>query len=97
MTNAPLRYLAAKDVENGAEAFGVVVRSVDGSALGRLEGFMMDPKSSTLRYYVVDSRRGRRLLRRMVPFVPAWLDLAGRPLHLMADSPGIGQLPAAVV
>jgi hypothetical protein len=97
MTNTPLRYLAAKDVENGADAFGVVVRSKDGSAIGRLEGFMMDPKSRTLRYFVVDSPRGRRLLRRLVPFVPAWLDLAGRSLHLLADSPSSGYVPAAVV
>jgi len=97
MTSAPLRYLAARDVENGADAFGGVVRSVDGSPLGRLEGFMMDPKSHTLRYFVVDSRRGRRLLRHLVPFVPACLDLASRTLNLLADSPSAGILPAAVV
>lgn len=97
MTNVSLRYLAVRDVENGADAFGVVVRSIDGAALGRLEGFMVDPKSRTLRYFVVDSRRGRRLLRRLVPFVPAWLNLAGRSLHLLADSPSSGHLPAAAV
>ena len=97
MTNAPLRYVAARDVENGADAFGVVVRSSDGSAIGRLEGFMMDPKSHTLRYFVVDSRRGRRLLRHLVPFVPACLDLAHRSLQLLADLPSTGPLPAAVV
>ena len=97
MTNAPLRYLAAREVENGAEAFGVIVRSSDGAPIGRLEGFMVDPKSRTLRYFVVDSRRGRRLLRRLVPFVPACLDLASRTLNLLADSPSSGHLPAAVI
>jgi hypothetical protein len=56
---------------------------------------MMDPR--TLRYFVVDSRRGRRLLRHLVPFVPACLDLAHRSLHLLADLPSTGPLPAAVV
>jgi hypothetical protein len=87
MANLALRYLPARNVENGAAAFGVVVRSLDGQAIGRLEGFMMDPTSRTLRYFVVDTRTGLRLLRRLVPFVPAWLDFEHGALHLLADTP----------
>jgi hypothetical protein len=97
MANVPLRYLPAREVENGSDAFGVVVRSLQGMPLGRLEGFMMDPTSRTLRYFVVDARRGRRLLRRLVPFVPAWLDREGNALHLLADLPSTRSLQAQVV
>jgi hypothetical protein len=97
MANVPLRYLPAKEVENGAAAFGAVVRSTDGLPLGRLEGFMMDPTSRTLRYFVVDARRGRRLLRRLIPFVPAWLDRQAGALHLLADLPSTRSLQAQVV
>ena len=78
MANEPLRYMAARDVDNGAQTFGMVVRSPDGAPLGRLEGFMIDPNSQTLRYYVVDVRKGRRLMRKMVPSVPAWLPFCPR-------------------
>jgi hypothetical protein len=97
MANPSLRYLAARDVENGAAAFGVVVESLEGQYLGRLEGFMMDPISRTLRYFVVDLRRGRRLLRRLVPFVPAALDLEARVLHLLSDLPSTRSMTAQVV
>lgn len=97
MANVPLRYLPAKEVENGSAAFGAVVQSADGLTLGRLEGFMMDPASRTLRYFVVDARRGRRLLRRLVPFVPAWLDRESNALHLLADLPSTRSLQAQVV
>lgn len=97
MANISLRYLSAKEVENGAAAFGAIVRSAEGLPLGRLEGFMMDPVSRTLRYFVVDARRGRKLLRRLVPFVPAWLDREGGALHLLADLPSTRSLQAQVV
>jgi hypothetical protein len=58
---------------------------------------MMDPVSRTLRYFVVDARRGKRLLRRLVPFVPAWLDREARALHLLADLPSTRSLQAQVV
>jgi hypothetical protein len=57
----------------------------------------MDPASRTLRYFVVDARRGRRLLRRLVPFVPAWLDREANALHLLADLPSTRSLQAQVV
>ena len=97
MANEPLRYMAARDVDNGAQTFGMVVRSTDGAPLGRLEGFMIDPNSQTLRYYVVDVRKGRRLMRKMVPFVPAWLDAAGKCLHLLVETPGVNPVPASVI
>jgi hypothetical protein len=97
MANISLRYLPAKEVENGSAAFGAVVHSADGMTLGRLEGFMMDPASRTLRYFVIDARRGRRLLRRLIPFVPAWLDRESNALHLLADLPSTRSLQAQVV
>jgi hypothetical protein len=97
MANLALRYLPARHVENGAAAFGVVVRALDGQAIGRLEGFMMDPASRRLRYFVVDTRKGQRLLRRLVPFVPACLDCEGGALHLLADTPSARPATAAVV
>ena len=82
-------------VADDVVSFGTV--NLDAWALYRNNEIMMDPKSHTLRYFVVDSRRGRRLLRHLVPFVPACLDLASRTLNLLADSPSAGILPAAVV
>ncbi len=89
MANVALRYLPARDVENGTVALGMIVRAVDGQVLGRLEGFMMDPTACSLRYFVVDSRQGRRLTRRLVPFVPAWIDGEQRSLHLLTDIPSV--------
>lgn len=97
MANVALRYLPARDVENGNAAFGMIVRALDGQALGRLEGFMIDPAARTLRYFVVDTRRGRRLMRRLLPFVPAWLDAEHRVLHLLTDIPSAGQRSAVAV
>lgn len=78
-----LRYLATRDIENVSDAPGVTVESVDGFEMGRLDGFMVDPESRTLRYYVV-SRLGERSLRQgLVPFVPACLDARHGVLRLL--------------
>ena len=78
-----LRYLATRDVENVPDVPGVVVESVDGFELGRLDGFMVDPEQQTLRYYVV-SRFGERSLKQgLVPFVPACLDSQHGVLRLL--------------
>lgn len=97
MANVALRYVAAQDVENRIIAFGLLVRAMDGRPIGRLEGFMVDPASQTLRYFVVDTRRGRRLLRRLVPFVPACLDAEDGTLHLLADIPSSWSASAIAV
>jgi len=78
-----LRYLATRDVENVPDAPGVVVESVDGFELGRLDGFMVDSEQQTLRYYVV-SRFGERSLKQgLVPFVPGCLDSQHGVLRLL--------------
>jgi hypothetical protein len=83
MPNMALRYVRAHDIGHGPATFGAMLCDADGEPLGRLEGFMIDPQSQTVRYFVVDTRRGRRLERRMVPFVPAQLDLAHHVVRLI--------------
>jgi hypothetical protein len=86
MANASLQYVRAHDIGYGSSAFGAMVCDPDGQPIGRLEGFMIDPQSQTVRYFVVDNLRGRRLERRMIPFAPAQLDLEHHVVRLI-DQP----------
>ena len=86
MANVPLQYVRAHDIGCGPGAFGALVCDPEGQPIGRLEGFMIDPQSQTVRYYVVDNARGRRLERRMIPFAPAQLDLEHHVVRLI-DQP----------
>jgi hypothetical protein len=86
MANASLQYVRAHDIGYGPSAFGALVCDPEGQPIGRLEGFMIDPQSQTVRYFVVDNLRGRRLGRRMIPFAPAQLDLEHHVVRLI-DQP----------
>jgi hypothetical protein len=83
MADLPLQYVRAHDVGCGPGAFGAMVCDPDGEPIGRLEGFMIDPERQTLRYFVVDNLRGRRLERTMIPFAPAQLDLEHHVVRLI--------------
>jgi hypothetical protein len=83
MASVPLRYVRAHDIGHGPAAFGAMVCDPDGQPIGRLEGFMIDTESQTVRYFVVDRLRGRRLERRMIPFTPAQLDLEHHVVRLI--------------
>jgi hypothetical protein len=83
MANVPLRYVRAHDIGQGPSAFGAMVCDPDGQPIGRLEGFLIDTQSQTVRYFVVDRLRGRRLERRMIPFTPAQLDLEHHVVRLI--------------
>lgn len=78
-----LRYLAAQDVANVPGNAALFVESADGRELGRLDGFMVDPRRGALRYYVV-SRLGERCMTTgLVPFVPGCLDTEHGVLRLI--------------
>jgi hypothetical protein len=77
MTNVALQYVRAHDIGCGPAAFGALVCDPDGEPIGRLEGFMIDPQSQTVRYFVVDN------LRKMIPFAPAQLDLEHHIVRLI--------------
>jgi hypothetical protein len=82
-SNDSLRYLATRDVENVPESGSLVVESVDGFELGRLDGFMVDPDRGELRYYVVTQIDERRMQLGFVPFVPGCLDTEQGVLRLL--------------
>jgi hypothetical protein len=86
MADLPLQYVRAHDVGCWPGAFGAMVCDPDGEPIGRLEGFMIDPEQQTVRYFVVDNLRGRRLERTMIPFAPAQLDLEHHVVRLI-DQP----------
>ena len=78
-----LRYLAAQDIDNVATDASVTVESADGSKLGRLDGFMVDPSLHTLRYYVVSRFGDWGMKLGLVPFVPGCLDAEHGVLRLL--------------
>jgi hypothetical protein len=78
-----LRYLATQDVGNVANDASVTVESADGAELGRLDGFMVDPKRQTLRYYVVSRFGDWGMKLGLVPFVPGCLDAEHGVLRLL--------------
>ena len=78
-----LRYLPAQDIDNVATDASVTVESLDGSELGRLDGFMVDPDRRTLRYYVVTRFGAWDMKLGLVPFVPGCLDAEHGVLRLL--------------
>ncbi len=78
-----LRYLATQDIDNVATDASVTVESADGFELGRLDGFMVDPKGRTLRYYVVSRFGDWGMKLGLVPFVPGCLDAEHGVLRLL--------------
>jgi hypothetical protein len=78
-----LRYLAAQDIDNVTTDASVTVESADGFELGRLDGFMVDPKQRTLRYYVVSRFGDWGMKLGLVPFVPGCLDAEHGVLRLL--------------
>lgn len=84
-----LRYLDAARIGNAGIDHEASVETGNGSLVGRLLGFIVDPQGRRLRYVVVDSGRGGS---RALPFGPACFDFEQRRLRML-DDPGAEQCP----
>ena len=85
MENLDLQYVAASEVDHEPAAFGMLVELPDGRELGRLDGFMVDPRQRRLCYYVVTQLAERSQRLAMVPFVPASLDADHGVIRLLDE------------
>lgn len=78
-----LRYVGADDVDRSDLDFNHLdALGNDGSRLGDVGGFLVDPSSGRLVYTVVDTRGWFTSRRFLVPADPARVDIAARALHL---------------
>jgi hypothetical protein len=86
-TTATLRYLDATNVlgpVGGLTDFQV--SDTRGLALGKLAGFVVDPTTRRLRYFVVEMRRWLSKHRYLVPLCPATLELERHGVKLECDT-----------
>jgi PRC-barrel domain len=81
-----LRYLPAGSAEiAGSPCKDITIRAASGDAVGRLQGFIVDPIARRLRYFVV--RTGGLLSKaRLLPIETAGVDLGERTIDLLDDA-----------
>jgi hypothetical protein len=87
MPDAPaddLRYLEPARVKiRDRRCDGMTIRAATGQAIGRLQGFLVDPVARRLKYLVV--RTGLFGPPRMLPVEAARVDLESRAIELAID------------
>jgi hypothetical protein len=81
-----LRYLPAGSAAiAGSPCKDITIRGASGHAVGRLQGFIVDPIARRLRYFVV--RTGGLLSKtRLLPIATAGVDLGERTIDLLDDA-----------
>ena len=78
-----LRYLDADDIDDSVVDFdGLDVRGTDGSKLGDVDGFLVDPASGRVLYTIVDSGGWFSSRRFLVPIGHATVDSDARALRV---------------
>jgi sporulation protein YlmC with PRC-barrel domain len=78
-----LRYLGADRVETGVGYLsGLEVRTTTGARIGALAGFVVDPPSGRIRYFVIDGGSWLNRKRLILPLCPARVDVDNRALQL---------------
>jgi len=85
---APLRYLGPDHAKiAGERCEGMTIRSATGRALGRVQGFIVDPVARRLKYFVVRTSGLLGLTGddRLVPITAARVNLEERAIELLAD------------
>jgi hypothetical protein len=86
-TTATLRYLDAAAVSGPAGQLREFrVSDKRGFSLGKLTGFVVDPATRQLRYFVIEVARWLSKRRYLVPLCPAILELQRRTVRLECDS-----------
>jgi hypothetical protein len=78
-----LQYLDAEDLDDSVVDFdGLDVQGTDGSRLGDVDGFLVDPASGRVLYTVVDSGGWFRSRRFLIPIGHATVDREGGALRV---------------
>jgi hypothetical protein len=89
-----LRYLDADDIDDSAVDFdGLDVRGTDGSKLGDVDGFLVDPASGRVLYTVVDSGGWFSSRRFLVPIGHATVDSDARALRVDVSRDSLSGYP----
>jgi hypothetical protein len=89
-----LRYLDADDLDDSVVDFdGLDVRGTDGSKLGDVDGFLVDPASGRVLYTVVDSGGWFSSRRFLVPIGHATVDSGARALRVDVSRDSLGGYP----
>lgn len=85
---AGLRYLEPEQTKiRGERCDGMTIRTADGHALGRVQGFLVDPTTRRLRYFVVrkSGPLGLGGDSRIVPITSARVNLDDRAIELLDE------------
>jgi hypothetical protein len=86
-TTATLRYLDAAAVSGPAGQLSEFqVSDQRGFSLGKLTGFVVDPATRHLRYFVVEVARWLSKRRYLIPLCPAILEQQRRTVRLECDA-----------
>ena len=88
-----LRYLDGDQANiAGERCDAMTIRAATGRALGRLQGFIIDPLERQLRYFVVRTS-GLFGASRLIPVTAARVNVQDRAIELLADEDDVTPIP----